>query len=160
MAKYEFAVAVRDEEDNGLHKRIKKGHLTSYKPYPRTPGNIQLKNRLFITIYGLTEEEARNLVQPLYPEGKTPDEIDFIPEDDNVIKKVLRTPIAKRRYKVDLDKLKIKFPKIDLKKVSDVNLEYQPIKDEVIYANSDKIFYDDYEKKEIVAKQVKLKDKK
>ena len=118
MPKYEFAIAVCDEAET---HRKKEGDIIAVKPSPWQWGKKELDQYLIITIDGLTKEEADKLCIPQFETGE-----DWWPSDELPQPKI----IAKRRFKISLDTLKSGFhPMIELGKIRDKNIKYQPFKD-------------------------------
>jgi len=121
--KYELAIAVADEQDLASgHKRKKKGDIIAIKPYPWNWGTEELKHYLIVIVDGLTEKEVECLTIPYYKDGQ-----DVSPIATGETKPHI--PIAKRKYKVPLTAIS---KDIDLDKVKDKNLAYQPLKDKDI----------------------------
>jgi len=118
---WELAVQPWDKADLASgHKRAKSGDIVAVKPYPWAWGTAELRNYLIIIVNNMTEEEAMQIMQPLY-------------EDDNV--GTLEDPgtvAGKRKFKIDIDKLKTNiFPELDKDKAKDKDktTNYQPFKD-------------------------------
>jgi len=128
---WELAICPTDREDLPTgHKRAKEGDIIAVKPYPWAWGPVERKNYLILIINNLTEEEAMILADPYYEGDLQPDQISNI-----------NPPIvAKRKYKVDLIKLKADIlPELDLTKVKDTAKTdiYQPFEDANIQINAD-----------------------
>jgi hypothetical protein len=121
--KFEFAVKAFDSEDLASgHKRSKKGDIIAYKPYPHTWGSCEQNDYIHIVVDGLTEEETQQMCLPYYEGGVETFDIEKQP-------KVL----GKRKYAFDFDKLKAGWkPDLDMAKIEDSNVKYQPFKDENI----------------------------
>ena len=120
MAKWEFAIAIRDEADlPSGHKRKKEGDIIAVKPYPWSWGKKEVTEYLIVILDNLTEEEAHALCQPHYEDAVLQKDVD------------METPpkiIGKRRYNIPLDTLKIYEPLLDKEKVRDPKQNYQPFK--------------------------------
>ena len=70
MAKWEFAIACRDEADLASgHKRKKEGDIIAVKPYPWQWGNKEVNAYLMVIVDGLTQQEAHDLCKPQYEDG-------------------------------------------------------------------------------------------
>jgi hypothetical protein len=118
---WELAIQPYDKEDLASgHKRAKAGDVVAVKPYPWSWGRAELANYLIVIVDNMTEEEAMEIMSPLY-EDDTPPTI----ENASVI-------TAKRKFKLDIDKLKANIlpdldkTKLDKKASGDT---YQPFKD-------------------------------
>jgi len=128
MAKFEFAVKAFDSEDLASgHKRSKKGDIIAYKPYPHTWGTMEQNDYIHIIVDGITEEEARQMCSPYYEGGVETFDIESQP-----------AVVGKRKYAFDFDKLKNGWkPDLDMAKIENPNIKYQPFKDENIVINAD-----------------------
>ena len=142
MAKWEFAIAIKDEADLASgHKRKKEGDIISVKPAPWNWGKKEVKEYLIVTMDGLTEQEAHNKCKPYWDwEQKGEDPPKLIPNtityfDEDLQKEVTDTTmvfdkeemaVAKRRYKIPLSKLTESNSLVDLSKIKDPKVEYQP----------------------------------
>lgn len=121
MPVFEFAIAVCDEADLASgHKRKKEGDIICCKPSPSTWGPRASEMCLIVTLDGLTEEEAHRLCIPLFDDGS-----EWWPDIESKAK-----IIGKRRYKISLEIIKNGWlPDMDLAKVRDKKVAYQPLKD-------------------------------
>lgn len=145
MAKWEFAIRAYDQEDlESGHKRSKKGDIIAYKPYPHEWGRKEKQGFVFVTMDGLTEEEASALCSPYYEDGKTPT-VDETP-----------TILAKRRFKIPIEELeKVAKIRVDAREMEDPNKEYQPFIDKSFDFTKDDIIYDK-EKKRLSKEIIKI----
>ncbi|HUW48963.1 MAG TPA: hypothetical protein VMW36_09515 [Patescibacteria group bacterium] len=142
MAKWELAICVEDEEDlPSGHKRKKRGDVIGYMPYPHEWGKVEMDGRyLFIIVDGLTAEEITTLCEAHYADGSMMGEKEP-PE--------LGTAIAKRRFSIDIDDLENDLPGVDLAKIKDKKVPYQPFKaaGKVLDATAKKLFKDKHDGK-------------
>ena len=126
---WELAVQPWDKADLASgHKRAKEGDIVAVKPYPWAWGTAELRNYLIVIVNNMTEEEAMQIMQPLY-EGDTVGTM----EDPGVV-------TGKRKFKFDIDKLKTNIlPVLDKMKLGDKTKteNYQPFKDDNIQLNVD-----------------------
>ncbi len=118
---WELAVQPWDKDDllSG-HKRAKQGDIIAVKPYPWEWGTSEMQNYLIVIIDNMTEEEAMELMTPLY-EG------DVAPTYNNA-----SVITGKRKFKIDIDRLKANIlPELDKNKLEDKfkTTNYQPFKD-------------------------------
>jgi len=122
MPKWEFAIAVRDEDDlSSGHKRKKEGDIIAVKPYPWQWGKKEVANHLIVIVDNLTEEEAHTLCQQYYEGGRLAQDIQ---PGENV--KI----IGKRRYNIPLETIKKGWePSLDESSVRDITKVYQPLKE-------------------------------
>lgn len=118
---WELAIQPNDKADlPSGHKRAKAGDIVAVKPYPWEWGKAELRNYLIITVTNMTEEEAQSLMSPLW-EGDNPGDM----LEPGAI-------TGKRKFKIDLDKLKKDIlPDLDKTKLSEQGKieDYQPFKD-------------------------------
>ena len=130
MAKWELAIAIKDENDlPSGHKRKKEGDIIAYKPAPWNWGKVEVKTHLIVPIDGLTEEEVMELCEPEYDNGK---KLSEMTQEEQMTAK----PVKKRRYSLPLDNIKNGWIKdMDLNRVANPEEEYQPIKDNKIEIN-------------------------
>jgi len=123
---WELAVQPWDKDDlPSGHKRAKAGDIVAVKPYPWAWGKAELRNYLIVIVDNMTEEEAMEIMSPLY-ENDISDSMD---ENGMLIAGVVT---GKRKFKLDIDKLKTNIlPDLDKTKLKDQNKEnnYQPFKD-------------------------------
>jgi hypothetical protein len=130
MADFEFAIAVKDEEDLASgHKRKKQGDIIAVKPAPWEWGRKELDEYLIVPVTGLTKAEAHSLCQPYYEGGVKQEDIP--PLDPTAEKPPAPVKIVgKRRYSVPLDVIKTGWcPDMKTADVADVTKVYQPLKD-------------------------------
>ena len=125
--KWEFAICPQDEADlPSGHKRMKEGDIIAVKPYPWAWGTEEVKRYLIIVVNNLTEEEVADYMSPYY-------------EGDNV--GTLEEPgvvTGKRKFNVDIAEIKTHVKSdIDLVKLKDKDVDYQPLKDESIEIDAD-----------------------
>ena len=118
---WELAVQPWDKADlTSGHKRAKAGDIVAVKPYPWAWGTAELRNYLIVIVNNMTEEEAMQIMQPLY-------------KGDSV--GTLESPgfvTGKRKFKFDIKKLKDNIlPTLDEAKLADKlkTVDYQPLKD-------------------------------
>lgn len=118
---WELAIQPWDKADLASgHKRAKAGDIVAVKPYPWQWGKMELQNYLIVIVNNMTEEEAMQIMEPLY-------------KDDG--KGTLESPgvvTGKRKFKLDIKKLKDNIlPTLDETKLADQAKEtnYQPFKD-------------------------------
>ena len=126
MSIFDFAIAVCDESES---HRKKEGDIIAVKPSPWQWGKKELDQYLIVTIDGLTKEEADKLCIPKFETGE-----DWWPSGE------LSQPniVAKRRFKISFDILKANFDNsIDLVKVRDKQIKYQPLMDKKIKITKD-----------------------
>ena len=115
--KWDFAIAIKDEADlKSGHKRKKQGDILAVKPHPWKWGKKERKECLFVTVDGLTAEEAHARCQPWY-DGDAPTS----PEEKDT-----RKVLAKRKYKIPMATLSLT-SEMDMSKVEDPEVEYQPL---------------------------------
>ena len=91
-------------------------------------GKMELKNYLIVVVSNLTEEEAEQLMTPLYE------------DDDPGTIETPGTVTGKRKFKIDIDKLKANIlPDLDKTKLKDQSktINYQPFKDTETVINID-----------------------
>lgn len=118
MAKWEFAVAVRDEVEP---HRKKEGDLIAVKPYPWQWGRKEINAYLIVVLDGLTKDEAHRLCAPLYEDGSLEQ-----PDPEISDPKIM----AKRRFKIPLETIKNGWlPSLDLERVRNIKDVYQPLKE-------------------------------
>jgi hypothetical protein len=136
---WELAVQPWDKDDlPSGHKRAKQGDIVAVKPYPWAWGKVELQNYLIVIVSNMTEEEAESLMTPLYKDD-TPG--------------TLETPgtvTGKRKFKLDIDKLKANIlPTLDKTKLEDKTkvLNYQPFKDGDVVISIDTIEADTMQNK-------------
>ncbi len=146
---WEFAITKTDYPDlPSGHKRSKQGDVVAYKPYPWEWGNAEKKNYIILVIDGISEEEAGRLTMPLYeyPDGKMIC-YDF-GSGSSFCWPEYGAQIAKRRYRIDIDKLQQKFVKqVDFRALTDTTRsDYQPFDDgsKVFDCKSYDLIYDKY----------------
>lgn len=122
MAMWEFAIAVRDEDDlPSGHKRKKEGDIIAVKPHPWEWGRKEVKEYLIVVADGLTKEEVYNLCQPHYEGGVT-----LSKQQDSKLVEI----INKRRYNIPLSIIKSGWlSSMKLASIRDVTKAYQPLKD-------------------------------
>ena len=135
MAKWEFAIAVRDEKDlPSGHKRKKEGDIIAVKPYPWKWGKKEVANHLIVIADGLTREEAIALCQPHYEDG-------VLEQDIAVDVKESPKILGKRRYSIPLEVIKQGWePALDVDAVRDITEVYQPLKEkETVIDFSEKV---------------------
>jgi hypothetical protein len=134
MAKWEFAIAAKDEEDlSSGHKRKKQGDIIAYKPAPWKWGKREKRDYLIVTLDNLTEDQARNMCSPMYEDGKIEDDLE---------KRVDFSPIAKRRFSMPIDKLAEVTSIVINKKDLEYDKEYQPLKEQLIDFKQKEVIYD------------------
>ena len=109
--KWELAIQIEDKSGD----RAKKGDIIAVQPYPWQWGKLEEDHYLIVVVDGLTEKEARELSLPLYEK-----EITAEIRENRIL--------AKRRNKIDFDKLKTIVP-IDEVKLADRSIVYQPLKE-------------------------------
>ena len=118
---WELAIQPWDKADLASgHKRAKQGDVVAVKPYPWAWGKVELSNYLILIVNNMTEEEAMEMMQPLYQDD-TPGTI----ESPGVV-------TGKRKFKIDIAKLKTNIlPTLDIVKLEDQSKteNYQPFKD-------------------------------
>lgn len=123
---WELAIQPWDKADlSSGHKRAKQGDIVAVKPYPWEWGKAELRNYLIVIIDNMTEEEAMEIMGPLY-ENDDPGSID---ENGILIPGVVTD---KRKFRLDIKKLKDNIlPTLDESKLTDQGKaeNYQPIKD-------------------------------
>lgn len=125
MATWEIALAVADEPE--AHRK-KEGDVIAFKPAPWNWGKRELDQYLIVTVDGMTQDEMVQLCRHMYEGGET---------NETVIMENNMKPIAKRRYKLPLDLLKNGWiPSIDLQKVRDKTLVYQPLKENAVVVDA------------------------
>lgn len=135
MAKWEFLIRVNDQEDlESGHKRSKEGDIIAVKPYPHQWGNCEQNNYLIVIIDNLTQEEVERMQSPFYPEGKYTEDFaeitEQMTEEERLMDSIMRIPIAKRRSNIPLDFIQMGWcPDLDLDKVRDGSIKYQPLKE-------------------------------
>lgn len=135
-----MAIACRNEVDLASgHKRKKQGDCIIFNPYPWKWTNRELKTHFIIMVSYLTKDKMIELCEPYYTGGKRFYELK---DEDNLI------PLAKRRYMVPLDIIKDGwYPQLDISKVENAKIIYQPLRDSEITINAQEmisIFYDKY----------------
>jgi hypothetical protein len=118
---WELAIQPYDKDDlPSGHKRAKAGDIVAVKPYPWQWGKAELQNYLIVIVDNMTEEEAMQMMEPLY-------------QDDNP--GTLESPgivTEKRKFKIDIKKLKQNIlPTLDEAKLANQSKteNYQPLKD-------------------------------
>ena len=118
---WELAIQPYDKADlESGHKRAKAGDIIAVKPYPWSWGRAEIANYLIVIVDNMTEEEAMEIMQPLYQDDTPPT---F--ENAEIV-------TAKRKFKLDIDKLKANIlpdldkTKLDAKETGD---NYQPFKE-------------------------------
>ena len=130
--KWEFAVAVKDEEDLPSGPTKKEGDIVAVKPYPWQWGTKEVDEYLIVIVEGLTEEEAKRLRQPHYEGGILKEGIPkFIPN----MKSLPKPPkiIGKNRFNIPLSIIKNGWiPDLKEKDVRNKTKVYQPFKDKNI----------------------------
>jgi len=118
---WELAIQPWDKADlPSGHKRAKQGDIVAVKPYPWAWGKAELRNYLIVIVDNMTEEEAMEIMSPLYENDDPGD-----PETPGNV-------TGKRKFKIDIDKLKANiFPELDKTKLEDQNglTTYQPFRD-------------------------------
>lgn len=122
MAKWEFAVAVRDETDfSSGHKRKKEGDIIAVKSYPWRWGKKEVDAYLIVIVDNLIKQKAHDLCQPYYKDGIFQEDIDMKNSVDIVMK---------RRYSIPLSTIKDGWlPEMVIADVQNVKKIYQPLKD-------------------------------
>ena len=125
MAKWEFAIAVRDEVDlPSGHKRKKEGDIIAVKPHPWQWGKREVNVYLIVIADNLIEQEAHSLCQAHYEDGILQENINI----DNPV-----DIVGKRRYSIPLSIIKNGWiPKMIIPDVRDLRKIYQPLKNENI----------------------------
>lgn len=121
MAKWEIAITVCSEPEA---YRKQEGDIIAFKPSPWNWGTKEVDQYLIVTIDGMTQDEVLALCFPMYAGGEL---------NEEVIINNRMYPIGKRRYRLPLLILKDGwFPSLDIQKVRDKSLIYQPLKDNQI----------------------------
>jgi hypothetical protein len=124
-------IATKDEQDlESGHKRKKAGDIIAVCPYPHEGGRVTRKTHLLVPVdLGstiTTIEDAKKLMIPQYETGEL-----WYPEDETGLKIV-----ARNRYKIPLTELTTKAQlldvAIDMKKVEDDKVDYQPLEDKTL----------------------------
>lgn len=138
MPIWEFAISIKDEPEE---QRKKEGDVISFKPYPWIDwGKLGEKHYLIVLVDGLLKEEAIKLTTPRYNLN-----IDNVLEQSEMDELGTYT-IAKRRYKLPFDIIKDGWcPDLDIAKVQDPEVRYQPFKNSEIIIDTREhvsIFYD------------------
>lgn len=138
MSLWEFAISIKDELE--AHRK-REGDIISFKPYPwKDWGRKGNKHCLIVLVDGLTEQEAFSLKMPQYNINlnimPSPKEIEIL----NLV------TISKRRYQLPLNIIKDGwYPDLDITKVQDKKINYQPLLDNEIIIDTKEpvaIFYD------------------
>lgn len=105
MAKYEFLLAIKDEQDLALVKRKKEGDIVAVRPYPWNWGSSEINEYLVVIMTSpLSITKLRNLYETVGAGGK------------------------KNRFSIKLNKIKSKYVKFDITKAQDRTYIYQPFK--------------------------------
>ena len=125
MATWEVAIAVCDEPE--AHRK-KEGDIIAFKPAPWNWGRKEIDQYLIVTVEGITQSEMVQLCRPLYEGGD---------EDETVIENSNLNIIGKRKHKLPLDTLANGWmPTLDLERVRDKKVQYQPLKESGITINA------------------------
>ncbi len=120
MPKYEMLILGKDFDDlPSGHKRAKEGDIAAVKPYPHNWGSAEIKMGLILIVSSVDNKATMEKLTNRQ----------FATDVDNQVGFELGTPVAKRRYNIPLDKLKKGWiTDLDLVKVADGNVSYQPFK--------------------------------
>ena len=140
MAKWEFAIAVKDEKDLASgHKRKKEGDVIGVAPYPHNWGKKEVDAYLIVVVDNLTKEEAHDLCSPYY-------DIDPATVDMEDLEAIQPTIIGKRKYKLPLNIIKDGWhADLNLTDVRDKTKVYQPLKENNVVLDANEqvsIFFD------------------
>ena len=119
MATWDFAIAAMSNDGK---KRMKEGDVVAYKPHPWAWGKKEIKQFVIVTIDGLTEEEARAKCEPAYGKVISAADAPGPPQREILLKHAHQIPLAA---------LKTLHPEIDLKKIRDTKVSYQPLSGKV-----------------------------
>ena len=131
---WELAVQPWDKADlPSGHKRAKAGDIVAIKPYPWAWGTAELRNYLIVIVDNMTEEEAMQIMEPLY--------LDDIASSTGANGMMIPGVVTgKRKFKLDIDKLKTNIlPTLDKVKLKDKTKteNYQPFKDSNVMISID-----------------------
>jgi len=148
--KWELAIACRDEEDLASgHKRKKEGDIIDFKPHPWNWGKKEVKGFLVVIVDGLTLAEVNAMKTPYIDGGLRRDDVETQEVEYNEavkgtalagVKFQRPETLAKRRFNIDLQTIKNGWcPDLDKDKVRDKDLEYQPLKKEVVIDFTEKV---------------------
>lgn len=121
--KWEFLIAIRDEDDlPSGHKRKKEGDVIAFKPHPWEWGEKEVRGYFIVIVDGLTREEAADLASPV---------------DDGTMK---------RRFAIPFEIIKKGWcPRISMAHVRNSRMRHQPVKDDGIVMDAREkvaIFFD------------------
>jgi len=135
MAKFELLIAANDEADLATgHKRKKEGDIVAVRPHPWNWGRKEIDNYLVVIIESnMTIRELRTMCEESLLRKKSDGTIITrtafsILEQDGGANIDDYEKYSKRACKIDLADLKAEVPDLDLDKVHDRNLKYQPFK--------------------------------
>ena len=118
MPLYEFLIACADEPE--AHRK-KEGDVVAVRPHPFNWGRKEI-DRYFIVIIDMPEDIET--LRSMFESCQYAETNEFQPEDDSHL-----TKLAKNRFKIPLDIVKTGWmPDLDLGKVRDKKIIYQPFK--------------------------------
>jgi hypothetical protein len=119
----EVAIQTVDYADDRGGECVKAGDIVVIRRPLGLIGTADRARRLWLLIDGLEEEQRARLVERPMPEMR--ERVIEIPDEEPIVEEYLAR-FDKRRYAIPLERLKEVYPLLDLEKLTDSSVEYQP----------------------------------
>ncbi len=132
-AKYELAVAVTNEPANGVFVRQQAGDIVTIKPHPWNWGAVEIRNYLIVIVeinrsYSMLKGRVQGGIYRDLISTALVTERDYLNGTDAGRAKSEFEMVFANRYKFAIAKIKQRLPDLNLAKVANKLLRYQPFK--------------------------------